>query len=83
MTTRHYGGVGDNDFVDIRLWRADALMLFDWLMQVDLERVPVQHPAQRQALADMFGRLGEVLDVPSRAQLDQARSQLETQTTAD
>jgi hypothetical protein len=60
------------DFVDVRLWSADAVVLFDWLLKVDLEAVPVEHPAQRQALADLFGRLGHVLDVPSTQQLHEA-----------
>jgi hypothetical protein len=64
------------DFVDVRLWAADAVVLFDWLLKVDLDRVPVEHPAQRQALADLFGRLGHVLDVPSTKQLNDALAQL-------
>jgi hypothetical protein len=60
------------DFVDVRLWSADAVVLFDWLLKVDLDTVPVEHPAQRQALADLFGRLGHVLDVPSTKQLHDA-----------
>ena len=67
------------DFVDVRLWSADAVVLFDWLLKVDLETVPVDHPAQRQALADLFGRLGHVLDVPSTKQLNEAFDAL-TQT---
>ena len=68
--------MGDLDFVDVRLWKADAVVLFDWLLKVDLDRVPVEHPAQRQALADLFGRLGHELDVPSNAQLNDAFEQL-------
>jgi len=68
--------VGDLDFVDVRLWEADAVVLFDWLLKVDLDRVPVEHPGQRQALADLFGRLGHVLDVPSNEQLIDALEQL-------
>jgi hypothetical protein len=64
--------VTEIDFVDVRLWRADAVVLFDWLMRADLDAVRFDHPAQRQALSDLFGRLGHVLDVPSRAQVDQA-----------
>lgn len=70
--------MGDMDFVDVRLWMADAVVLFDWLLKVDLEKVPVDHPAQRQALADLFGRLGHVLDVPSTRQLNLALEQLST-----
>lgn len=67
---------GDIDFVDVRLWAADAVVLFDWLMRVDLDKVPLEHPSQRQALDALLGRLGHVLDVPSRAQLDDARAQV-------
>jgi hypothetical protein len=68
--------VAEIDFVDVRLWRADAVVLFDWLMRADLDAVRFEHPAQRQALRDLFGRLGHVLDVPSRAQVDEARQLL-------
>ena len=43
--------------VNVRLWRADAVVLFDWLMSTDLNLVPVEHPAQKQALADLLSRL--------------------------
>ncbi|MGW7244647.1 hypothetical protein, partial [Streptomyces sp. NPDC054804] len=42
--------------VSVRLWRADAIVLFDWLMTTDLDSVPVTHPAQKQALADLLSR---------------------------
>ncbi|WP_329546382.1 hypothetical protein [Streptomyces sp. NBC_01356] len=42
--------------VTVRLWRADAIVLFDWLMSTDLNAVPISHPAQKQALADLLGR---------------------------
>ena len=76
MTEEGRRTVGDLDFVDVRLWGADAVVLFDWLLKVDLDKVPVEHPAQRQALADLFGRLGHVLDVPSNQQLLDAFEQL-------
>jgi len=50
--------------VAINLWRADAIVLFDWLMSVDLDRVPIEHPAQKQALADLLTRLETETDVP-------------------
>jgi hypothetical protein len=40
----------------INLWRADAIVLFDWLMSTDLNSVPVSHPAQKQAVADLLSR---------------------------
>lgn len=67
---------GKIDFVDVRLWEADAVVLFDWLMQTDLDQVPVEDPSQRQALEALLGRLGHVLDVPSRTQLAAARAAL-------
>ncbi|MER5765438.1 hypothetical protein [Streptomyces sp. NPDC002082] len=49
--------------VDVRMWRSDAIVLFDWLMTVDLSTVPITHPAQKQALADLLARLEETGDV--------------------
>jgi len=42
--------------VSLRLWRADAIVLFDWLAHTDLNTVPITHPAQKQALADLLTR---------------------------
>ncbi|ASL12220.1 hypothetical protein U8D42_28825 (plasmid) [Mycobacterium europaeum] len=42
--------------VSVRLWRADAIVLADWLAHTDLNTVPVTHPAQKQALADLLSR---------------------------
>ncbi|MFE7568453.1 hypothetical protein ACFU76_16065 [Streptomyces sp. NPDC057539] len=43
--------------VTVTLWRADAVVLFDWLTSTDLDTVPTTHPAQKQALADLLSRL--------------------------
>ncbi|MFE9381001.1 hypothetical protein [Streptomyces sp. NPDC006855] len=51
---------GSTTTVDLRLWRADAIVLFDWLMSTDLNAVPITHLAQKQALADLLARLEEV-----------------------
>ncbi|WNO62640.1 hypothetical protein RPQ02_01930 [Streptomyces sp. AM2-3-1] len=51
---------GSTPTVDLRLWRSDAIVLFDWLMSTDLNAVPITHPAQKQALADLLARLEEV-----------------------
>ena len=40
--------------VSIELWRSDAIVLFDWLMSVDLNTIPINHPAEKQALASIF-----------------------------
>jgi hypothetical protein len=50
--------------VNLRLWRSDAIVLFDWLMSTDLDEVPADHPAVRQALADLLTRLECDTDVP-------------------
>lgn len=42
--------------VNLSLWRADAIVLFDWLNTTDLNTVPITHPAQKQALADVLSR---------------------------
>jgi hypothetical protein len=49
--------------VTVRLWRADAVVLFDWLMSTDLNSVPITHPAQKQALADLLSRMEWATDV--------------------
>jgi hypothetical protein len=53
----------DLPVVSVNLWRADAVVLFDWLMSVDLDTVPIEHPAQKQALADLLGRFEQDTDV--------------------
>jgi hypothetical protein len=43
--------------ISLRLWSADAVVLFDWLMRLDFDRVPVNHKAEKQALADLLNVL--------------------------
>jgi hypothetical protein len=64
--------------VRIDLWRADAVVLFDWLMSVDLDAVPIAHPAEKQALADLLTRLELETDVPgvTQEQIDTAREEV-------
>ncbi|WP_253889324.1 hypothetical protein [Actinokineospora diospyrosa] len=54
--------MSDVDNVNIPLWRADAIVLFDWLMSTDLNTVPITHPAQKQALTDLLSRLEADVD---------------------
>ncbi|MFD9483605.1 hypothetical protein ACFWBX_06295 [Streptomyces sp. NPDC059991] len=49
--------------INVRLWHADAVVLFDWLMSTDLDSVPITHPAQKQALADLLSRFEWAADV--------------------
>lgn len=50
--------------VSLTLWRSDAIVLFDWLARTDLNTVPLDHPAVKQALTDLFTRLETDTDVP-------------------
>ena len=61
--------------VDIRLWRADAVVLFDWLTSVDFDRIPITHRAEKQALTDLLTRLEQETDVPgvTQKEIDAAR----------
>ncbi|MFD7308581.1 hypothetical protein [Promicromonospora sp. NPDC059942] len=62
--------------VRVDLWRADAAVLFDWLVSVDLNTVPISHPAQKQALMDLLARFEtdtDVVDI-SQAEIDEAQS---------
>jgi hypothetical protein len=64
--------------VKIELWRSDAVVLFDWLMSVDLNAVPINHPAEKQALTDLLTRLEQETDVPgvTQQQIDLAREEV-------
>ena len=60
------------------MWRSDAVVLFDWLMTVDLDSVPITHPAEKQALADLLTRLERETDIPgvTQEQIDYARAEV-------
>ncbi|MGH3877195.1 MAG: hypothetical protein ACRDSK_09185 [Actinophytocola sp.] len=49
--------------VRLELCRADAVVLFDWLMSTDLDAVPIAHPAQKQAFIDLADELESQTDV--------------------
>ena len=57
-SARHYRGMNSAlPTITVQLWRADAVVLFDWLTSTDLDTVPATHPAQKQALADLLSAL--------------------------
>lgn len=64
--------------IAIELWRADAVVLFDWLMSVDLDAVPIGHPAEKQALTDLLTLLEHETDIPgvTQEQIDAAREEV-------
>lgn len=63
--------------VPITLWRADAVVLFNWLMTVDLDGVPMEHPAEKQALLDLLARLEETdIAIVTQDEVDMARAEV-------
>jgi hypothetical protein len=67
----------DVPFIEIRIWQHDAIVLFDWLMSTDLNTVPISHPAQKQALADLLTRLEETIDTSvTQQQIDIAQAEV-------
>jgi hypothetical protein len=49
--------------VHLELYRADAVVLFDWLMSTDLNAIPITHPAQKQVFIDLCDELENQTDV--------------------
>ncbi len=47
--------VTDQEFVfdQVKLWRADSIVLFDWLMTVELDRLPMTNRAQRHGVGQL------------------------------
>ena len=63
--------------VPLSLWRSDAVVLFDWLMTVDLNTVPITHPAEKQALADLLTQLEQTeITGVTQEEIDAARAEV-------
>ena len=64
------------------LWPYDAIVLFDWLMTVDFSKIPVEHKAQKQALADLLTVLETQVPVAglTQAQIDRAQYEVSKDT---
>jgi hypothetical protein len=64
---------------NIGLWPYDAIVLFDWLMTVDFDQIPVEHKAQKQALADLLTALETQVPVAgvTQAQIDTAQDEVQ------
>ncbi len=65
----------DVPVTQVTLWLDDAIVLYDWLMSVDLNSIPITHPAQKQALADLLSRLEQDSPVEGVSVEDIARAQ--------
>jgi hypothetical protein len=72
------GGFDPGTRWNISLWPPDTIVLFDWLMTVDLSTIPVGHKAQKQALADLLTALETQVPVAgaTQAQIDQAQHEI-------
>ena len=72
------GGFDPGTRWNIGLWPPDAIVLFDWLMTVDLSTIPVAHKAHKQALADLLTALETQVPVAgaTQAQIDQAQHEI-------
>jgi hypothetical protein len=62
-----------SEWLTLRLWRPDAIVLFDWLMSLDFDQVPVTHKAEKQALTDLLTLLEVPMHGVTQEQIDQAR----------
>jgi hypothetical protein len=62
----------------IQLWPADGIVLYDWLMSVDLTQIPARHNAQKQALADLLAALETQAPVAglTHTQIEQAQREV-------
>ncbi|WP_329299721.1 hypothetical protein OG410_15725 [Streptomyces sp. NBC_00659] len=69
--------------VNISLWHADAVVLYDWLMSTDLNTVPITHPAQKQALTDLLDRFEWAADVDVTACTAQEVSAAQAEVAKD
>lgn len=60
------------DMIALNLRTADAVVLLDWLISVDLDQLPVQHLAQKQALMDLLQQLDRSIPGYTLADVEQA-----------
>lgn len=62
--------------VTLSLWSADAVVLYNWLMSVDIEAVPHEHRGELQALTDLLTALTEHVEGVSASLINDAREQV-------
>ena len=67
----------DVPMVTLRLWRSDAIVLFDWLNTTDMDSVPISHRAEKQALTDLLNAMErDVFHDVTQIEIDEAREQV-------
>lgn len=64
--------------VSLEMWTADAVVLFDWLQDLNFDTLPITHKSQKQALTDLLTLLETSVVPPDEddvraAQADVAR----------
>lgn len=62
----------------LKLWSADAVVLFDWLSSLDWSELRVNHKAEKQALTDLATALETQVPVMgvTQDQIDRARHEV-------
>ncbi|WP_061443770.1 hypothetical protein [Streptomyces sp. CCM_MD2014] len=73
MTDDATGPLDLDSHVDISLWAPDVVVLFHWLMELDFDRLPVNHKAEKQALTDLLAQLDEWALGTTESDLERAR----------
>ena len=41
----------------LKMWSADWVVLYDWLVNVDFSTIPVEHKSAKQALTDLLNNM--------------------------
>ena len=69
------GGFASDDRWSLKLPPPDLIVLYDWLMTVDMGRIPVSDKTQKQALTDLLAALETQVPVAglTQAQINQAQ----------
>ncbi len=62
--------------VTVTLWSADAIVLLDWLERTDLNTVPIEHPAEKQALTDLYAAFEVDVPQPTESEVAAARTEV-------
>ncbi|MFF3317051.1 hypothetical protein ACFYV5_16270 [Streptomyces sp. NPDC003035] len=57
MTDDATGSVDLDSHAEFSLWMADVVVLYHWLMELDFDKLPVSHRAEKQALTDLLAQV--------------------------
>jgi hypothetical protein len=76
-TTSEPVSLEEDQRVTVSMWTADAVVLYNWLMCVDIEAFPHEHRAELQALGGLLTSLAEHVERASASLIDEARDLVE------